>query len=103
MRTGETRPCLVGVRDLLLIIGSIRFIRHDQRTAEASLFAFLTKPPASGPNLAGRKRVDDCRKSFNDSLGQTAGVILEMLATAVRARCRDAEELRGLGRSRESK
>jgi|SRR6185312_14135112 len=95
--------CLVGVGDSLLMIGSNCFIGHDLRTPEASLFAFLTKPSASGPNLARRKRVDDRRHPLNDPLCQTAGAILEVLAAAVRARCRDPEELSGLRRSRKTK
>ena len=76
----------VAVGDLLLIIGGIRFIRHHLRTAEAGLFAFLTKPAASGADLAGGKRVDHRRNAFDDPLSQAAGITLEMFAAVIRAR-----------------
>src|SRR4051794_33339588 len=88
------------VGDLLLVIGGVRIVGHDLRAAEAGLFAFLTKPAAGGPDLAGRQRVDDGRNAFDDPFGEAAIVVLEMLAAAAGAGGRDAEDFLGLGLAR---
>lgn len=99
-RCSPARRASVRVGDLLLMIGRIRFVRHDLGAAEAGGLALLAKPAAGGPDPAGGQRVDHRRNAFNDPLRQAAGVIPKMLAAAARAGGCDTEQLRRLGRSR---